>query len=84
MARGGKKSGKKPEPARRDTASRGAAGTPAVTPKPAKLAPEPATRAPLTAQVVAAQAERVQEAAKPSRTNDDPWRDLHPARVWPD
>ncbi len=89
MARGGKKTNKKPEPARRETPSRAAAVTPAVTPKPAKPAPEPATRAPLTSQVVAPQAERVQEHAvqehaKPRRTNDDPWRDLHPARVWPD
>jgi len=81
MARGGKKSGKKPEPVRRDTPLRAATGTPAVTPKPAKPAP--------AAQVVAPPAERVQEravqeAAKPRRTNDDPWRDLHPARVWPD
>jgi hypothetical protein len=65
-----------------------------VTPKPAQPAPakpepEAATRAPPAAQVVAPPAERVQERAvqepaKPRRTNDDPWRDLHPARVWPD
>jgi hypothetical protein len=78
MARGGKKNGKKPVASRRGaSSSRGAAAAPAAAAGTPDAAPEPAKVVPLDGA-------RVNEYAKPRTTNDDPWRDLHPARVWPD
>jgi hypothetical protein len=59
----------------------GAAGKPASAPASAppakdKLAPAPATQPIRSPQSVFLQ--------PPRTTTDNPWRDLHPARVWPD
>jgi hypothetical protein len=48
---------------------------PDTAPAPEAAAPAPAEKP----------AQRAPDGVTPPRvTSDDPWRDLHPARVWPD
>ena len=45
---------------------------------------EASANAPTTAPAPAPASARTSAAAPPQATTDNPWRHLHPARVWPD